>query len=224
MNVAMLTNFVNKIAPNVSPLDGNTIEDDERVSFGVVAATNLGGHLDTIDWSDSIIERCRFDSTTISNASFERVAILDCDLSGVSFRNCLLRECLIMGVKSKSHLVLDNCILDKVMIARSRTDRIEVVTCNITEMDFLGVESTEVSFPQCKAHKRKGRVSFDESELAKVTGLESIVKNGVEVFVDKLMWRDLGDSYLRERGFQQLESNAAAKYALLDEIGHMPNN
>lgn len=219
----MLADFVNKIAPNVSPLEGNTIEDDERVSFGVVAATNVRGQVHAIDWSDSIIERCRFDSTTISNASFERVAILDCDLSGVSFSNCLLRECLIMGVKSKSHLVLDNCILDRVMIARSRTDRIEITNSNITEMDFLGVESTQLSFHQCKAHKRKGRVFFEECELAKVAGLELIVKNGIKVFVDKLMWRDLGDSYLRERGFQQLEGNAAANYALLDEIGQYPN-
>ncbi|MFK7855480.1 MAG: pentapeptide repeat-containing protein [Granulosicoccus sp.] len=215
----MLARFVNKIAPNVSPLEGNTIENDERISFGVIAATNIGAQVDAIDWSDSIIERCRFDSTTISNASFERVVILDCDLSGVSFSNCLLRECLIVGVKSKSHFALDNCILDRVMIARSRTDRIEIVNSNITEMDFLGVESTQVSFHQCKAHKRIGRVSFEECEFEKVAGLEFIVKNGVKVFVDKLMWRDLGDSYLRERGFQQLESSTTANYALLDEIG-----
>lgn len=158
----MLAKFIRKIAPNVSPLQGNTIEDDERVSYGVVTATHVGGHVDAVDWSDSIIERCRFDSTTISNSSFERVAILDCDLSGVTFSNCLLRECLIMGVKANSHLSLDNCILDRVIIARSRTDRFEIHNCRIVEIDFLGIESTFLNFRECQAHKRKGRVSFED--------------------------------------------------------------
>jgi len=50
----MLTKFVDSISPNVSPLQGNTIEDDERVSFGIVSSTQIGNQIDAIDWSDSI--------------------------------------------------------------------------------------------------------------------------------------------------------------------------
>lgn len=215
----MLAKFVNTIVPNVSPLQGNTIEDDERVSFGAITATNVGSYVDAIEWSDSIIERCRFDSTTIANSSFERVVILDSDLSGVTFSNCLLRECLIMGVKAKFHLAFDNCILDRVMIVRSRTDRIEIHNSSIVEIDFLGMESNQINFHQCQAHKRRGRVSFEECDILKAGGLEALGKQGVAVHVDAPMWRDLGDHYLREHGIQELDGRAAQKYGLLDEIG-----
>lgn len=64
----MLEKFVESIVPNVSPLEGNTLEDDERVSFGVVADTLLGGHVQAADWTDFIIEQCRFDSTTVQDS------------------------------------------------------------------------------------------------------------------------------------------------------------
>ena len=223
MTPHMLANFVNAIAPSVSPLQGNTIEDDERVSFGVVCASNVGNSVDAVDWTDSIIERCRFDSTTISNSSFERVAILDCDLSGVTFSNCLLRECLIMGVKANFNLALDNCILDRVIIARSRTDRFDIHNSRIVDVEFLGIESTHLNFHQCQAHKLKGRVSFEDCDIRKIGGLEAMAKQGVSVHVDAPMWRNLGDHYLSERGIQQLDAGApgkaAASYGLLDEIG-----
>jgi hypothetical protein len=81
----MRSKLVHGITSNVSPLQGNTIENDERVSFAVVEATDIGSKLDSVDWSDSIIELCRFESTTISNSSFERVVIRDSDLSGGNF-------------------------------------------------------------------------------------------------------------------------------------------
>ncbi|OED44831.1 hypothetical protein AB833_00665 [Chromatiales bacterium (ex Bugula neritina AB1)] len=219
----MLTKFIESILPNVSPLQGNTIEDDERVSFGKVAATTIGGQVQAVDWTDSVIERCRFDSTTITDSSFERVAILDCGLSGVTFSNCLLRECLIVGVNAKFHFALDNCILDRVMVARSRIDTFDVHNCNIAEIEFLGIESIRLNFHMCQAHKRNGRVLFEDCEIEKVGGLEAMGKQGVDVLVDAPMWRDLGDYYLRERGIKQLEIGAVPKYNLLDELGQKQN-
>ena len=136
-----------------------------------------------------------------------------------AFSNCLLRECLIVGVKAKFHLALDNCILDRVMIARSRFDRFEIQNTRIVNMDFLGIESGQLNFNQCQAHKRKGRVSFEDCKITEVGGLEAMGKNGVSVAVDAPMWRDLGDHYLRERGIEQLDGKAASNYGLLDEIG-----
>lgn len=214
----MLAGFVNKIVPNVSPLQGNTIEDDERVSFGIVADTSVGNQIRSVEWTDSVIERCRFDSTTIVDSSFERVAFVDSDLSGVSFNNCLLRNCLILGVNAKFHFAFDNCILDRVLIARSRTDRFDIHNSRIANIEFLGSESVHLDFYQCQAHKRKGQLSFEECEMEKITGLEEISAEGVSVHLDTPMWRDLGDAYLKKRGFQPLESGAAPKYSLLDRM------
>jgi len=219
----MLTKFVNSISPNVSPLQGNTIEDDERVSFGIVSSTQIGNQIDAIDWSDSIIQRCRFDRTTITNSSFERVAILDCDLSGLTFDNCLLRECVFVGIKANAQLCFENCILDRVMMARCRTDVLDIYNSRLVEMNFLGMESTEINFHQCQAHKRKGRVSFEECECTKIAGLDVLGNDGIEVQVDKPLWRALGDYYLKERGIKPLNDetagNTASHYALLDQIG-----
>ncbi|MGK0224025.1 MAG: hypothetical protein ACI9ON_003273 [Limisphaerales bacterium] len=214
----MLEKLVRTIASNVSPLQGNTIENDERVSFAVVEATDIGSKLESVDWSDSIIELCRFESTTISNSSFERVIIRDSDLSGVTFSNCLLRDCLIIGIKARSYLGLDNCIIDNVTMARSHTDRFEIHNSRIAAVDFVGLTSSQLTFHQCKSHKRKGRISFADCSIERVGGLDTMSKSGVGVLVDEPMWRDLGDHYLRERGMQQLEGRAALQDDLLDEI------
>lgn len=219
MNDDLLTKFVQTIAPNVSPLQGNTIEDDERVSFGALSSTNLDSHIEAAEWTDSIIERCRFDSTTLLNSSFDRVAILDCDLSGVTFSNCLLRECLIVGVRSKFHLSFDNCILDRVIIARSRTDKLEIENSRIVELEFLGFETAQLNFRECQPYKRKGRVSIEDSVISQVSGLEMMGKSGISVDVDAPMWRDLGNHYLKQRGFRQIDANSISKYNLLDDIG-----
>jgi hypothetical protein len=214
----VLSKFVRTITSNVSPLQGNTIENYERVSFGVVEATDVGSKVEAVDWSDSIIDRCRFESTTISDSSFERVVIRDSDLSGVTFSNCLLRDCLIIGIKARSYLGLDNCIIDNVTMARSHTDRFEIHNSRIAAVDFVGVTFPQLTFHQCQAHKRKGRISFADCGIERVGGLETMGKSGVSVLVDAPMWRDLGDHYLRECGMQQLDDRAALHDDLLDKI------
>jgi len=214
----MLAKFVRTITSNVSPLQGNTIENDERVSFGVIETTEIGSKVEAADWSDSIIELCRFNATMISDSSFERVVIRDSDLSGVTFSNCLLRNCLIIGIKARSYLGLDNCIIDNVTIARSHIDRFEIHNSRIAAIDFVGVSSPQITFHQCQAHKRKGRMSFADCSIERVGGLETMGKSGVSVLVDEPMWRDLGDYYLRERGMRQLDRKAALHDDLLDEI------
>ncbi|MGI9327042.1 MAG: hypothetical protein ACR2PZ_17625 [Pseudomonadales bacterium] len=204
---------------NASPLQGNTIENDERVSFGIVEATDVGSTVAAVDWSDSIIDRCRFDSTTISDSSFERVVIRDCDLSGVTFVNCLLRDCLIIGVKARSYLGLDNCIIDRVTMARSHADRFEVHNSQIAAIEFVAVTSPQLTFHQCQAHKRRGRMLFADCRIERVGGLETMGKSGISVVLDEPMWRELGDHYLRERGMQQLDVRAPLHEDLLDEIG-----
>ena len=144
--------------------------------------------------------------------------ISDSDLSGVTFRNCLLRDCLIMGIKARSYLGLDNCIIDRVTIARSQTDRFEIHNCRIAAIEFVGVSSAQLIFHQCQAHKRKANVTFSGCSIERVGGLEVMGKPGVGVLVDAPMWRDLGDHYLRERGIQQLDDSAAQNDDLLDEI------
>ena len=215
----MFADFVQAIMPNVSPLHGNTIESEERVSFGVVDGTEVRSDLEAVEWSDSIIERCRFYGTTISDSSFERVVIRESDLSGVTFRNCLLRDCLIMGIKARSYVGLDNCIIDRVTIVRSDTDRFEVHNSRISEIAFVGVSSNQLTFHQCKAHKRKGQVSFSGCSIERIGGLEAMGTLGVSALVDEPMWRDLGDHYLREHGIQQLDDRAASHDDFLDELG-----
>lgn len=214
----MLAKFAQNVAPNVSPLEGNSIVDDEKVSYGLVANTNVSSSIETVTWTDSIIEKCRFENTVLSNSSFERVAIIDCDLSGVTFSNCLLRECLITGIKAQSYLALENCIVDQLMIARSRIEQLDIQHCNIADIEYLGIESTQVSFRECKAHKKRGKVSFQECAVSKLIGVELLGKNSLTVQVDANMWRELGDFYLRERGFEQIDGMALRNYGVLDEI------
>ena len=214
----MRLKFVRTIMSNVSPLQGNTIEDDERVSFGVIEALDVVSKVEAVDWSDSLIELCRFESTTISNSSFERVVIRDSDLSGVTFSNCLLRDCLIIGIKARSYLGLDNCIIDNVTVARSHTDRFEIHNSLIAAVDFIGITSAQLTFHQCQAYRKKGRISFADCSIERVGGLETMGKSGISVEVDEPMWRDLADYYLRERGMQQLAGCTAMHNDLLDDI------
>lgn len=105
------------------------------------------------------------------------------------------------------------------MIARSRTDRFDIHNSRIVDIEFLGIESTQLDFHQCQAHKRKGRVLFEDCEIKKGGGLEALGQHGISVHVDAPMWRDLGDYYLNERGIQQLDGGAALKCSLLDKLG-----
>lgn len=73
----MRSDFVQTILSNVALLQGNTIENDERVSFGAIETTDVSSNVESVDWTDSIIDRCRFQSTTISDSSFERVIGLE---------------------------------------------------------------------------------------------------------------------------------------------------
>lgn len=213
-----LSNFAKKIAPNVSPLEGNSLDDDETIAYGLVAGTRVGNVVESVNWTDSIIQRCRFESTVIANSSFERVAILDSDLSGVTFRDCLLRDCLIMGIKSQSSLAFDNCILDGALMVRSRVETVQIQHCHIASLDFRGVESGKISFHHCKPHKRKGMVSLRESEVSTLLGLDALGRNNITVEVDVPLWRDLGDALLKAQGIQPLADGAKTNYDLLDEI------
>lgn len=218
MDAGFFSKFAQNVTPNVSPLEGNSIVDDERVSYGLVANTSVGSNIESVAWSDSIIKNCRFENTLLSNSSFERVAIIDCDLSGVTFSNCLLRECVIIGIKAQSYLSLDNCIVDRMMIARSRIEKMDVHYCNIVDLKYLGIESDQVSFHECKAHRKKGNVSFQECEISKFVGVDLLGKSALTVQVDAGMWRDLGDYYLKGFGFEQHTGTALSDYGLLDEL------
>jgi hypothetical protein len=172
-----------------------------------------------VEWSDSIVDRCRFESTTISDSSFQRVIFRDSDMSGVTFDNCLLRDCLFIGVRARSYLGFDNCIIDDVTLTKSHTDRIEFHNSSIAAIDFRGVSSKHLALHHCQAHKRLGRVSFSNCDIERVSGIEKIGDAGISVQLDGPMWRDVGDHLLKERGMQQLDAVAIARQDdLIDEI------
>mgnify|MGYP001043010091 CR=1 FL=1 len=195
------------------------LEDDERVSFGAIEGAAVGATVQAVEWSDSIVDRCRFESTTITDSSFQRVIFRDSDLSGVTFVNCLLRDCLIIGVRARSYLGFDNCIIDNVTLARCQTDRFEFHNSSIAAIDFVRVASKQLTFHQSQAHKKSGRMSFANCDVDRVGGLEALGKAGLSVQLDIPMWRDLGDQLLKERGMQQLDGVAIAKQDdLIDEV------
>jgi hypothetical protein len=218
VNVVALQEIIESVVANASPLEGNSIEDGERVTYGAVVGADVGPRVDAIDWSDSVVERSRLAGTTVSNSSFERVVFHDCDFSGMTFANCLLRDCLIVGVKSNSHLTLDNCILDGLTFARIRTDRFEIHNCRIGSLNCVEVTSAQLVFHHCNSHKRYGRISFSDSDLAKVVGLDTLGESGINVVVDAALWRDLGDYLLRERGIEELDRSSILSTDSLDRI------
>ncbi len=218
--IAILPELIRSIVANASPLEGNSIEDGERVAFGTVLGTDVGHGVEAIDWSDSMLTRCRFIGTTVSHASFERVVFHDCDFSGTTFVNCLMRDCMIVGAKARSHLALDNCILDGLTVARSQIDRLEIHDCRIGAADCIEMASAQVAFHRCSAHKRQGRVSFSDSDLEKVRGLDTLSESGIRVVVDAALWRDLGDHLLRERGIEELDRSSVLSTDVLDGIAH----
>lgn len=218
----MLADLLNQVVPNVSTVQGNAIDSDERVSFARLSAARIPAQIDAADWSDSVIERCRFDSCTLMNSGFDRVLIVDSDLSGVSFRHCLLRNCLITGIKARFNLLFDDCILDRVMLARSHVDHLQFDRCRIARLDVLNVEANRIDFRDCSVFKRKGQVSFEECQLSKLNGLDTLGKSGITVHVDAPLWQSLGDHYLGLMGFEPLDTRdarrPAAGYAVLDDI------
>ena len=220
VNVVAFPKIIKSIVANASPLEGNSIEDGERVTFGTVVGADVGRSVESVDWSDSMIERSRLIGTTVSHSSFERVVFHGCDFSGMTFANCLLRDCMIVGVKSRSHLALDNCVLDGLTMARSQTDRLEVHNCHIGAIDCIEVTSAQLVFHRCNSHKRHGRVSFSDSDLAKVRGLDTLRESGISVVVDTALWRDLGDYFLRERGIEELDRSSVLSTDSLDRIAH----
>jgi len=218
VNVVALREIIKSIVANASPLEGNSIEDGERVTFGAVVGADVGRSVEAVDWSDSIVEGSRLIGTTVSHSSFERVVFHDCDFSGITFANCLLRDCMMVGVKSRSHLALDNCILDGLTLARSQTDRLEIHNCRIGTFDCAELISAQLVFHHCNSHRRCGRVSFSDSDLVKVGGLDSLGESGINVVVDAALWRDLGDYFLRERGIEELDRSSVLSTDSLDRI------
>lgn len=214
----MLPDTLQSIIDHAAPLDESAIEDGERIRFGAMTGADVGARVESIDWSDSLIERCRFISTTIAHASFERVIFRDCDFSGLTFQNCRLHDCLILGMRSRSHLALDGCLLDGLTLARCRIDRLELHDCRIGSLQFIEVTSERLLFHRSSARKGQGRVTISDSELAMVGGLETLKDSGIHVAVDAALWRDLGDHLLRERGFEQLERPFEPSPGSLDEL------
>ncbi|MBX2883358.1 MAG: pentapeptide repeat-containing protein [Granulosicoccus sp.] len=220
----MLYDFTGKVLPHVSPLQGNSIESDERISFAILKSASIGSQVESADWSDAVIRHSRFESTTLSDCSFDRVVIQDCDLSGVTFRNCLIRNCLISGSKANHLLAFENCIIDRLTIARCRIDELHIVDSRLVLLEFLGLQCELAGFDRCEPHKRNAggkvttKVCLTECEITKARGLDRLGESGIKVEVDAELWRELGDHLLKERGFSLVDDKAAASYDILDEI------
>ncbi len=214
----MLPEHLQSLIDNATPLDGNAIEDGERIRFGVMAGADAGARVESVDWSDSLIDRCRFIGTTIAHSSFERVVFRDCDFSGLTFQNCRLHACLFLGIRSRSHLALDGCLLDSLTLARCRADRLEIHDCRIGSMHCIEVTAERLLFHRSSSRKGQGRVTITDSELAMAGGLDTLKDSGVRVAVDAALWRDLGDRLLRERGFEQLDRPFGHSTESLDQL------
>lgn len=199
-------------------MDGHRLSNQEQVSFGLLEATDIEGSVESVDWSDSMISRCRFASPTISDTRFERVVITDSDLSGVIFSNCLLRDCLIIGAKARFHLAFDNCILDGLTLVQCHTDRLEIVESRLASVDFMAATGHQLMIHQCQPYKKSGRVSFMDCRFDAVGGLDVLGGLGVSVVVDAQMWNDLGDQYLREKGIQQREDAGPPLETFFDNL------
>ena len=211
------TKLVTSIRQDGSPVEA--IIDGDTVAFGTIDGVTAGRRTEAVDWSDCIVERCRFSAAVIAESFFERVVFHDCDFTGLTFVNCLIRDCIVLGIKSKSHFVLDNCILDGLSLDRSDIDRLEVHGCRIGALTCTNISARQILFHHCRSLKRTGgEISLSDSDLAQVSGLDSLAKAGITLRVDSPLWRDLGDSLLRERGIEEVEQSKAG---LTDELAEL---
>lgn len=161
---------------------------------------------DRLDWTCCYVENIRFVAANFNGCSFDQVVFFGCDFSGVSFVNCLLRNCFFVNVKSVSHLSFSDCIVDDVVVICSKFDSFEVQDSKIGLLSFVELGIKQLQFQQCSAYKRSGLFSVFASELAAVGGLETLPKAGVKIQIDAELWRDLGDYYLKQKGFAHLAS------------------
>lgn len=196
----------------------DVITEGEHVSRSTIAGVEAAGErFEAVDWSDCIVERCRFSGAVLADGLFERVVFHDCDFTGLTFANCLMRDCVVLGVRSKSHLVLDNCILDGLTLARSSIDSLEVQNCRIAALNCFGVSARRLAFHHCQSPKRAaGSITLDASDLVQVNGLDGLAQAGIGLRVDAALWRDMGDALLRERGVEELEAGDVTQGALVD--------
>lgn len=167
-----------------------------------------------------MVKRSTLVGTTISHSRFERVIFHECDFSGTTFVNCLFRDCLFVGVKSRSYLAMDSSILDGLTIARSQLDRFELLGCQLRVFDCVEVGMAKLIFHHSTSHKKTGRVSLSNCDLAIIGGLDTLKEAGVRVLVDAALWRELGDHLLRERGVEEQVQESVLSANSVERIVH----
>lgn len=123
-----------------------------------------------------------------------------------------------MGVNARIGLTVYDCIIDNLTIGRSHTDSLVISHSRVSSVNLLGVDAGTLEFHQCEAYKSRGKVIIQECEIEKVSGLEQLGNGRVTTHVDALMWRDLGDNYLKKIGIRQHTDRASGSYDLLDSI------
>ena len=212
------TNQIAAIREHGAAVD--VIADGERLGEATIGGVDAAGQrLEAVDWTDCVVERCRFSGAVMADAHFQRVVFHDCDFTGLTFANCLLRDCIVIGVRSKSHLVLDNCILDGLTLARSSIDSFEVQGCRVATLSCLEVSARRLVFQHCWAPKRATScITLDGGDLQQVSGLDGLAQAGIGVRVDAALWRDMGDALLRERGVEELDASVS------DELAELSNH
>jgi uncharacterized protein YjbI with pentapeptide repeats len=212
MAKSVLTTFealANRLAQTVTPIEPSAFSDEEAICLALAANMKIDRHPPRLDITDSIIERTRFTAATIVGSAFDRVIIRACDLSGVTFVNCLFRECLVVGSKSSAHLAFIDCNHDNVLIGQTRLERLEFHNSKIGTAALFDVTLQHLRFQDCKRYKHRGEVTLTDVELGGATGLGTLRSCGVQVKMDAALWRELSDSMMHEKGFEEIGESPA---------------
>ena len=64
-------------------------------------------------------------------------------------------------------------------------------------------------FQDCEKYKRLGEVTLTDVKLSGATGLDTLRSCGVQVKMDAALWRELSDSFMREKGFEEIGETPA---------------
>ena len=204
-------NSENIAAIRQSAVTHKHIAGGEQIARATIGAINAPGlQLEGVDWVDCVVERCRFSGATLIDSRFEGVLFHDCDFTGLTFANCLLRDCVIVGIRSAAHMAMDNCILDGLSLYRSSVGSLEVSDCRIGELTCVKLQANRLGLRNCQRSKRSsGVVAVAASEIAQIVGLDGLAQAGIGMRVDGALWREMGDSLLRERGVELVPGQAS---------------
>lgn len=186
------------------PIESHEFLPEEPTRYALALDMSMGGHTSRLDVTDSIIEKTRFTAATIAGSSFDRVIFRTCDLSGVTFVNCLFRDCLIVGSKSSAHLAFIDCTLDNILVGQTRLERLEFQDSKIGVVTLCDLSLQHLLIHDCEKYKRDSRLTMTNVELSGATGLDTLHSCGVQVKMDAALWRALSDSFMREKGFEEI--------------------